>query len=66
MSQWFSADTLVSSTNKIECHDITEILLKVAFNMITLTLQTGIKNHFFHKMKIADNGIMPNFKCYTI
>jgi hypothetical protein len=26
--QWFSHDTLVSSTNKTYCHDITEILLR--------------------------------------
>jgi hypothetical protein len=32
--QWFSPDTLVSSTNKTNCHDITEILLKVALNTI--------------------------------
>jgi hypothetical protein len=37
-SQWFS---LVSS-NKTDHHDITEILLKVALNTITLTLY---KNH---------------------
>ena len=30
--QWFSP---VSSTNKTDCHDITEILLKVALNIIT-------------------------------
>ena len=35
---WFSPRTLVSSTNKTYCHDITEILLKVALNTITLTL----------------------------
>jgi hypothetical protein len=29
---------LVSSTNEADCHDITEILLKVAFSTITLTL----------------------------
>jgi len=29
---------LVSSTNKTDCHDITEILFKVALNIITLTL----------------------------
>ena len=29
--------TLVSSTNKTDCHDIAEILLKVALNAITLT-----------------------------
>jgi len=32
--QWFSSDTPVSSTNKTESHDITEILLKVASNTI--------------------------------
>jgi len=34
---WLSADTLVSSTNKTDRHDITEILLKLALNTITLT-----------------------------
>ena len=28
--RWFSPGTSVSSTNKTDCHDITEILLKVA------------------------------------
>jgi hypothetical protein len=35
--------TPISSTNKIDRHDITEILLKVALNIITLTL-TALKN----------------------
>jgi hypothetical protein len=30
--------TLVSATNKIDCHDITEILLKVALNTVILTI----------------------------
>ena len=34
--RWVSMDTLVSSTNKTDHHDITEILLKVALNTITL------------------------------
>ena len=34
--QWFSLRTPVSSTNKTDHHDITEILLKVALNTITL------------------------------
>jgi hypothetical protein len=34
---WFSPGTLVSSTNKTDLQDITEILLKVALNTITLT-----------------------------
>ena len=36
--QWFSLGTLVSSTNKTDCHDIAEILLKVVLSTITLTL----------------------------
>jgi len=36
--QWFSPGTLVSSIKKIDRHDITEILLKVALiTTITLT-----------------------------
>ena len=35
--QWFSPDPPVSSTNKTDSHDITEILLKVAFNTIKQT-----------------------------
>ena len=34
---WFSSGTTVSSTNKTDCNDIAEILLKVALNTITLT-----------------------------
>jgi hypothetical protein len=37
--QWFSPGTQVSSTNKTYSHHITEILLKVALNTITLTLK---------------------------
>jgi hypothetical protein len=33
---WFSPGTPVFSTNEIDCHDITEILLKVALNTTTL------------------------------
>ena len=33
---WFSSGTAVSSTNKFDPHDITEILLKMALNTITL------------------------------
>ena len=36
--QWFYPGTPVSSTNKTECHDISEILLKVGSNTITITL----------------------------
>jgi hypothetical protein len=36
---WFSAGTLVSSTNKTDCHDIAEILLKVVLNTIKQTIK---------------------------
>ena len=36
-NRWFSPGTPVSSTNKTDRHNITEILLKVAFNTIILT-----------------------------
>jgi cytochrome c1 len=35
--RWFSAGHLVSSTSKTDCHDIAEILLKVALNTIKQT-----------------------------
>ena len=35
--RWFSLGPLVSSTNKTDCHDITEILLKVVLNTIKQT-----------------------------
>ena len=35
--QWFSQGTPVSSTNKTDHHDITEILLKVVLNTISQT-----------------------------
>ena len=35
--RWFSLGTLISSTNKTNRNDITEILLKIAINTITLT-----------------------------
>ena len=41
--RWFSQGTPVSSTNKTGRHDITEILLKVVFNTITLTLFLSIE-----------------------
>jgi hypothetical protein len=39
---WFSPGPPVSSTNKTDCHDITEILLKVA---LKTTKQTNKLNH---------------------
>jgi hypothetical protein len=36
--QWFSP---VSSTNETDCHNTTEILLKVPLNIISLTIKQG-------------------------
>jgi hypothetical protein len=38
-------DTAVSSVNKTDRHDVTEILLKVAFNTITQTKQNHLKKY---------------------
>jgi hypothetical protein len=38
--RWFTPGTLVSSTNKTDRHEITEILLKVVLNIVTETNQT--------------------------
>jgi hypothetical protein len=46
--RWFSLATPVSSTNKTDHHDITEILLKVVWNTITLTLgKYNLRKHTF-------------------
>ena len=37
--QWFSPGPPVSSTNKTDCHEITEILLKVPLNTIKQTIK---------------------------
>ena len=47
LNLWFSTGTPVSSTNKTDCHDITEILLKVALNTINLTLKPTNQNIVF-------------------
>jgi hypothetical protein len=41
--RWFSPGIPVSSTNETDSHDITEILLKVALNTMTITLCFGKK-----------------------
>ena len=42
LCQWFSPGSPVSSTNKTDHHDITEILLKVALNTIKQTNKDNI------------------------
>jgi hypothetical protein len=40
---WFSPVTPVSSTNKTDRHDITEIVLKMALNIIYHTILTELE-----------------------
>ena len=57
-SWWFSAVTPVFFTNKAYCHDITEILLKVALNTINLNLKPPTSNLSLigmHAQKIFEN-----------
>ena len=51
--QWFSQSTAVSSNNEIGRHDITEILLKVLSNTITLTpLYSGKFTRLQYRMSL--------------
>jgi hypothetical protein len=61
----FSPHTLVSFTNKTDCYDITEILLKVALYTITLTISSfcngnrkmfglcTLKYHSIHTLRLG-------------
>jgi hypothetical protein len=46
VGQWFSPGTPVFSTNKTDHCDITEILLKVALNTVTVTLIQQVNDSF--------------------
>ena len=74
--QWFSAGTLVSFTNKTDCHDITEILLKVALRTINLetwkpTLLLEMSTYvvvanckLINKLRIKDH-VLPIYRVVT-
>ena len=51
---WFYLCTPVSSTNKTDRHDITEILLKVALNTITTTIISISYNNCVNIFLLAD------------
>ena len=61
--RWFSLGTTVSFTNKTDYHDITEIVLIVALNTITLTLNKTFciicKNylHFISYFRISSKTV---------
>jgi hypothetical protein len=57
--RWFSPGTPVSSTNKTDRHDMTEILLKVALSTIK---QTNIQ-HIAHK-GLYNNNLIVSYIAY--
>ena len=57
--RWFSPSTLVSSTNKTDCHDITEILLKVALNTITPVSKAHTNNVIFRQYRHCTFSLLP-------
>jgi len=59
--QWFSQDTPVSSTNKTDRHDITEILLKVALNTISHNITDIVTLYVNMLLKILQfcAGLLP-------
>ena len=62
--RWFSWSTMVSSNNKTNCHDITEILLKVALSTIK---PTKINWDIFIKMQeikkyFSCSGILQDYE----
>jgi len=50
LQHWFSPGTAVSSTNKTDCHNITEILLKVVLN--TIDRADLLYDNFFDKFHL--------------
>ena len=53
--QWFSPGTPVSSTNKTDHHDITEILLKVTLNTINRTKPYVLTEYHHRNKKIVNH-----------
>jgi hypothetical protein len=64
--RWFSSDTPVSSTNKTDCHDITEILLKVALNTITPLNLLELSSNIHQCHLLVDGPSDQNLKYATI
>ena len=58
----FCLGTLVYSTNKTDTHDITEILLKVALNTITLTQLYSWDKFELKTVYFNPSGSIPHYK----
>ena len=63
---WFSPGPPVSSTNKTDCHDITEILLKVALNTIKPNLNLMCKLGCIYREVYAELGMKESMKLIWI
>ena len=55
---WFSPGTMVSSTDKTDCHDITEILLKVALNTIIYNPESFLSHVILENMERKSNFLI--------
>jgi hypothetical protein len=55
--QWFSPGTPVSSIKKNECHDINEILLKLALNTITQPSLSKIKDKLYKMSGVRTRNV---------
>ena len=53
--QWFSPGTPVSSTSKTDCHDITEILLKMVLNTITIDSTIVMSVKIFESTLVSES-----------
>ena len=70
---WFYLGTLVSSTDKTDCHNVTEILLKVTLNTITLpsplckrTLESNCSNIRKLTIPLFDHLEVPDTRTYSV
>ena len=60
---WFSPGSLVSSTNKTDCHDITEILLKVTLNTYQTNKQTYKADESYISLATYVLSLIPINQC---
>jgi len=63
--RWFFPGTPVSSTNKTDLHDITEILLKVAINNINFRNPRFVKNDI-HVLSIQEQKYVIRVICVFV
>ena len=60
--QWFSLGSPVSFTNKTDCHEITEIMLKVELN--TMNVKPNLNISYIDTNQLMSLIISPTYKCF--